>query len=82
MDQTTVSRNLDRLESSGFLDRNPDDVDARISRLSLTASGRRALKDALPIWRAGQKQVRKILGDDTADAIIRVAAELSESYQD
>jgi DNA-binding MarR family transcriptional regulator len=43
LDQSTVSRQLRQLEDLGLVLRRPDDVDGRVSRMSLTASGRESL---------------------------------------
>ena len=40
MDVTTISRSLDRLQQSGFLERQPDPASRRSFRICLTESGR------------------------------------------
>jgi DNA-binding MarR family transcriptional regulator len=77
MDQTTVSRNLDRLDDLGLIARAEDPEDARAARLTLTAAGRQILRDALPVWRAGQQQIRDAIGGPAADHLVSTASGLS-----
>ena len=41
IDRTTLTRTIDRMEHAGWLSRLADDTDMRITRLALTAAGRR-----------------------------------------
>ena len=41
IDRTTLTRTIDRMEEAGWLSRRGDDVDMRVTRLALTAAGRR-----------------------------------------
>ena len=61
IDQTTLSRNLSRLERDGMLERAPH-PDGRIKAMRLTAKGRRALAVARPLWARAQNKVLRELG--------------------
>ena len=52
MPKPTVTMNVKRLESAGFLDREIDAGDLRKHRLSLTPSGRRAMTKGLALLSA------------------------------
>ena|SRR5688572_24111547 len=41
IDRTTLTRTIDRMEEAGWLSRRADDADMRVTRLALTAAGRR-----------------------------------------
>jgi DNA-binding MarR family transcriptional regulator len=68
IEKSTLSRNLERLRSRGWLRILPGDDD-RSHRLETTAKGKRLLEDALPLWKQGQKKARKLLGKQTAKAL-------------
>ncbi len=52
MDRTTLTAALKPLERRGWVTIDVDPADRRSRRLSLTATGRRTLAKAVPIWRA------------------------------
>lgn len=41
IDRTTLTRTLDRMADAGWLERRPDEDDMRVTRLALTAGGKR-----------------------------------------
>ncbi|MGQ0654497.1 MAG: MarR family winged helix-turn-helix transcriptional regulator [Betaproteobacteria bacterium] len=41
IDRTTLTRTIDRMQDAGWLERLADETDMRVTRLSLTAAGRR-----------------------------------------
>jgi DNA-binding MarR family transcriptional regulator len=57
LDRTTLTANLKPLERRGLLKITIDPDDKRGRRISLTAKGRGALIDAMPIWREAQAQI-------------------------
>lgn len=48
IDRTTLTRTIDRMEASGWLARFADEADLRITRLALTAAGRRMFERIWP----------------------------------
>lgn len=48
IDRTTLTRTIDRMEASGWLARLADEADLRITRLALTAAGRRMFERIWP----------------------------------
>ena len=77
IDQTTVSRNLSRLDDQGLIRRTGSPDDRRSATIDLTPAGRRALKKALPIWKAGQAQIRSVIGPAAASQIVQTATRLA-----
>ena len=49
IDQSTLSRTLDRMEEQRLVKRSPGDADARIVVVALTDAGQRAFEEMLPI---------------------------------
>ena len=73
IDQTTLTRSLALLERAGLIERVPH-PDARIKAMRLTATGRRALKVARPLWTRAQDRVLREVGTKTwADTRRRLA---------
>ena len=48
IDRTTLTRTIDRMEDAGWLSRLADDADMRVTRLGLTAAGRRVFDRIWP----------------------------------
>jgi DNA-binding MarR family transcriptional regulator len=48
IDRTTLTRTVDRMEESGWLARQSDSEDMRVTRLALTAAGRRLFEKIWP----------------------------------
>jgi DNA-binding MarR family transcriptional regulator len=48
IDRTTLTRTVDRMQDSGWLERLADEEDMRITRLALTATGRRMFERIWP----------------------------------
>ncbi len=48
IDRTTLTRTVDRMEDAGWLARLADGADARVTRLALTAAGRRMFERVWP----------------------------------
>lgn len=78
IDQTTLSRNLDRLEAMGLIERVESD-DARARPVRLSRKGRKLMRDALPAWESALSDVRDLLGTGTADRLVSAANRLSGS---
>lgn len=48
IDRTTLTRTVDRMQEAGWLDRLADEEDMRVTRLALTAAGRRMFERIWP----------------------------------
>ena len=68
MDRTTLTRNVVPLERDGLVkrERGPD---RRERYLRVTPAGRRALEQALPLWRQAQAQVVRVISPDAWHAL-------------
>jgi DNA-binding MarR family transcriptional regulator len=52
IDRTTLTRTIDRMAEAGWLERRADEADMRVTRLALTAAGRRTFDR---IWHEVEK---------------------------
>jgi len=60
-DRTTLTRNLDRLEQQGWIDRERG-ADRRSRHVRLTGPGQAKLEAAVPAWMAAQERLAGRLG--------------------
>lgn len=61
LDDSTLSRNLDRMQSNGWLKESLG-PDARQHPYELTSTGRNLLNRAIPAWEQAQKTASELLG--------------------
>jgi DNA-binding MarR family transcriptional regulator len=74
LDDSTLSRNLERMQANGWLEKVSAD-DARVHTYRLTEAGRALLGQALPAWRSAQRQAQRQLGGAGVQALHRFARE-------
>ena len=67
LDRTTAGKNLRPLAAAGLVKIAPSKSDGRLRAIRLTKAGSAALKVALPLWRAAQKNF------ETANGVDKVA---------
>ncbi len=75
-EQSTLSRNLDRMIKNGWLVKKKD-ADGRASRITLTTTGRRLVQDASASWREAQDWAEDLLGPRGLADLKRVAKKLN-----
>ncbi|MGE0699745.1 MAG: MarR family winged helix-turn-helix transcriptional regulator [Hyphomicrobiaceae bacterium] len=81
MDPTTLTRNLGPLIKRGLVAVTQDKKDKRTRTLGLTTAGREALEAAAGGWKAAQRSIAAVLGEDHAPlsaAIDRMLERLAE----
>jgi DNA-binding MarR family transcriptional regulator len=80
MDRTTLTRNLNPLQKSGWIEVVPGE-DRRTKTLSITKAGKQVLKEATKYWEEVQSKVVKSLGkkqwEELLDKLDLVVAKLS-----
>jgi len=74
MDRTTLTRNLAALTRQDLVRIAPGE-DRRTRVIELTAAGHAALARAFPDWRKAQARVRRKLGADRSDRLVRALTE-------
>jgi DNA-binding MarR family transcriptional regulator len=62
MDRTTLTRNLRPLETLELVAIQIDARDRRIRTLTLTAKGRKLLRQAVPLWQQAQSESNRRIG--------------------
>lgn len=75
LDRSTVGRNVGVLMREGLVATSPGE-DGREALLSLSASGRRKLKAAAPLWRKAQQKIEKRLGRNGLRQLETLLAEI------
>lgn len=63
LERTTLVRNLKLLERAGFIEDSPS-PDPRERQISITGSGRHAIREAETHWRAVQRQMKQQIGTE------------------
>src|SRR5262249_21595079 len=74
LDDSTLSRNLERMRANGWLEEVLGD-DARVHSYRLTEAGRALLDKAIPAWKGAQGKARRLLGDAGVHALQHFARE-------
>jgi DNA-binding MarR family transcriptional regulator len=72
VDDSTLSRNLDRMRANGWLEVAPE-ADARVHTHQLTAAGKALFERTLPDWRAAQRKASELLSESGVKALDRFA---------
>jgi DNA-binding MarR family transcriptional regulator len=74
LDDSTLSRNLERMQANGWLEEVSAD-DARVHSYRLTDAGKALLGKAIPAWRGAQEEASRLLGAAGVQALRRFARE-------
>ena len=74
LDDSTLSRNLERMRANGWLEEVSSD-DARVHSYQLTEAGSALLDKAIPVWRKAQTEAKRLLGDAGVQVLRRFARE-------
>jgi DNA-binding MarR family transcriptional regulator len=75
LDVSTLSHNVKRMRAKGWLEVVPEE-DARLQPFRLTARGLRLLEEALPAWKAAQRQAAELLGEEGLALLDQVIGKL------
>jgi MarR family transcriptional regulator for hemolysin len=76
----TLVRHLDRMEQDGLVERCRDDVDRRVVRVSLTATGRRRHAELVDVAATLDAELRTLLDDDEIEILQRVLPRIRECW--
>lgn len=75
LDTSTLSRNVERMKSKGWLEVVPDE-DGRAQPFRLTAKGKKLVERTKPAWEKAQKKATELLGGDAitviSDAVTKI----------
>lgn len=73
LDRTTLARNLLPLQRDGLVALAAAKTDQRVTQARLTAKGRKAIADALPLWQRVQDEVAQQLGAGRVEQLREIA---------
>lgn len=82
MDQTTVTRNVEKLERQGLVETKTHPSDSRKKMVALTPSGTAKLLEAHPLWQNAQDHVRSHIGEDNRSDLLRLLQEASTAIKE
>jgi DNA-binding MarR family transcriptional regulator len=68
MDESTVSRNVERMCARGWLRLTPEE-DRRSHLIEVTDKGRTVIRKCLPAWQQAQEEIIKRLGTESVAAL-------------
>jgi DNA-binding MarR family transcriptional regulator len=82
LSRTRVSRLVDELERRNLVVREPDDTDGRVIHAAITADGRKVLRAAAPVYRAGiEHHFTRHLTEDEQRIIAAALTRVVEAHQ-
>jgi len=73
LDKSTLTRNLRKIFSEGWIEEVRENADGRSRPIALTAAGNELLVNGRPAWQAAQAQIAELLGEDGEMALISIA---------
>lgn len=79
--QPTLTRQLDRMEASGYIGRTQHPVDGRVTLVHISAKGKRIAKRLVELSHAHEKRVLEPFGMDRADDLKRMLRQLIDFHQ-
>jgi DNA-binding MarR family transcriptional regulator len=81
MDSTTLTRTLTIMSRHGWIAKRRG-ADRREWRMRLSKAGQTQFKRALPHWQKAQTQLRRQLGDELADKLIKLTQNVTNALID
>jgi len=75
MDRTTLTRNLAVVQRPGWIEINQG-ADKRQRHVKLTATGKKQLRKALPLWKNAQHEIEAFLGSSSLSSFLKVTRRL------
>jgi DNA-binding MarR family transcriptional regulator len=76
MDESTMSRNVERMCARGWLQLRPEGEDRRSHFIEVTEKGRAAIRKAYPAWQKAQEEVSRRLGVENIAALKSILRKL------
>lgn len=81
LDQTTITRNVNLLKESGYVNITRDKNDSRTKTIYITDIGLAKLEEATPIWLQIQKKVENGMGKAQYNNLLETLMNLQESIE-
>lgn len=77
MDQSTLSRNLERMADKGWLSSVRNDEDKRLKQFALTPAGETKLREGHECWTTAQQGAAESLGEESFRGLKEIANALN-----
>lgn len=74
LDRSTMTRNVKLLQSRDLI----ESAQGHGKTFTLSQQGKEMLDRAVPLWEEAQRQVEEILGEEDAQALLRICGKLQE----
>lgn len=81
MDQTTVTRNVEKLETMGLVKTRPHAGDPRKKLVELSPVGKAKLAEALPLWEEAQRRILAGMDGNEYETLLQLLAKLSAAAE-
>lgn len=82
LSRTRVSRLVDELERRGFVTREPDDTDGRVTYAAITAAGKKVLRSTAPLYRRGiEEHFTRHLTTDEQHTVAAALGRVVDAHQ-
>jgi DNA-binding MarR family transcriptional regulator len=81
MDSTTLTRTLSTMGRHGWIAKRRGE-DRREWRMRLSKAGETQFKDALPHWDKAQRRLRRQLGDELSDNLMKLTQKVTNALID
>lgn len=81
MDQTTVTRNIEKLEKAGLVESAPHPDDPRKKIVWLSDAGKLKVAEANPLWAAAQRRILSALDEGELEELLRLLGKLVDAAQ-
>ncbi|MBI5586362.1 MAG: winged helix-turn-helix transcriptional regulator [Deltaproteobacteria bacterium] len=78
LEQTTVSRNLQVLEKSGYILLEAEAADFRIKRIWMTDNGQSKVEEARPFWEQAQWEMERTWGREGIGELLESLKRIAE----
>lgn len=80
MDQTTVTRNVEKLKRKGLVSASVSPADPRRTNIAVTPAGTAMLGEARKAWEQAQNEIRTRLGDEDYQQLYNLLDKVSSKF--
>ena len=82
MDQTTATRNIEKLEKAGLVETRPHPDDPRKKMVELSSAGKVKLTETLPLWERAQQHILSLMDDNDHESLLRLLGRLTSAAKE
>ena len=76
MDQSTVTRNVELLRKSGYIDIKKEEQDCRKKCITITNKGLNTLNEAIPIFKQAQSKIENGIGKERIEELLKTLKDI------